>query len=53
MKILDKRNKISVFSIKDDLNFVIRNRDKFIKKIGKENYKKLVSELKKKLFQKS
>jgi len=37
------------FTTKDDLEFLKRNKDKFIKKMGKEEYEKLIKELEEKL----
>ncbi len=41
----DKQPKLSIFKAEDDLNFMKRNKDKFIKKMGQEDYDRLVKEL--------
>lgn len=37
---------LSIFTIKDDIKFMERNKDKFIKKLGIETYFKILKELK-------
>ncbi len=41
----DKESKLSVFKSEDDLAFMKRNKEKFIKKMGQEDYDRLVKEL--------
>lgn len=43
---------MSIFTIKDDIEFMERNKDKFIKKLGIEKYIKILTELKE-LYEKS
>jgi hypothetical protein len=41
----NKQSKLSVFKAEDDLAFMKRNRDKFVKKMGQDTYERLVKEL--------
>lgn len=44
---MDQKNKqnLSIFKAEDDLAFMKRNREKFLKKMGQDTYDRLVKEL--------